>query len=474
MLYSKEEILTMYFNTVDFGSNAFGIKTACHTYFNTTPDKITVEQAATLIGLLKATTYYNPKINPKNSLSRRNVVLGKLYEHHVLNKHQLDSIRKLPTILKFKQENYYTGPALYFREAIANELKEWCKENNTDLYGDGLKIYTTLDSRMQQYAEEAVSRQMREIQKRFDAHWGTQAPWRDRNGEEIPRFIEELAERHRPTSICPINTATRLIPSIPNSPATSLIVARSSTMTSDKNDTLFSTMDSIRYMERFMHCGFVAIAPHTGEVKAWVGDINFQSWKYDKVLSKRQPGSTFKLFVYTEAMNQGLSPCDLRVDENIPWEVEENGEKKLWMPHNANGGATLDTMSLKMAFAQSVNTIAANIAHEVGIHQIATTAHRMGIQTKLEETPALSLGASDVSLLELVSTYGTVVNDGEAIQPILITRVENKDGKVIYQKEAENDPGHSLRQCLSYATDVKRWTDLPERNFTSALAFPYL
>lgn len=143
-----------------------------------------------------------------------------------------------------------------------------------------------------------------------------------------------------------------------------------------QKDTTFSTMDSIRYMERFMHCGFVAIAPHTGEVKAWVGDINFQSWKYDKVLSKRQPGSTFKLFVYTEAMNQGLSPCDLRVDKNIPWEVEENGEKKLWMPHNANGGATLDTMSLKMAFAQSVNTIAANVAHEVGIHQIATTARK--------------------------------------------------------------------------------------------------
>lgn len=161
-------------------------------------------------------------------------------------------------------------------------------------------------------------------------------------------------------------------------------------------------------------------------------------------MSKRQPGSTFKLFVYTEAMNQGLSPCDLRVDENIPWEVEENGEKKLWMPHNANGGATLDTMSLKMAFAQSVNTIAANIAHEVGIHQIATTAHRMGIQTKLEETPALSLGASDVSLLELVSAYGTVVNDGEAIQPILITRV--KDGKVIYQKEAETT------QAIPYAS----------------------
>lgn len=444
MLYSKEEILTMYLNTVDFGSNAFGIKTACHTYFSTTPDKITVEQAATLIGLLKATTYYNPKINPKNSLSRRNVVLGKLYEHHVLNKHQLDSIRKLPTILKFKQESYNTGLALYFREAIANELKEWCKENNTDLYSDGLKIYTTLDSRMQQYAEEAVNRQMREVQKRFDAHWGTQVPWRDRNGEEIPRFIEELAEKtpayqdlsHK------YGHQTDSITYYLNQPHRCKVFDYDH----GQKDTLLSTMDSIRYMERFMHCGFVAIAPHTGEVKAWVGDINFQSWKYDKVLSKRQPGSTFKLFVYTEAMNQGLSPCDLRVDENIPWEVEENGEKKLWMPHNANGGATLDTMSLKMAFAQSVNTIAANIAHEVGIHQIATTAHRMGIQTKLEETPALSLGASDVSLLELVSAYGTVVNDGEAIQPILITRVENKDGKVIYQKEVETT------QAIPYAS----------------------
>lgn len=435
MLYSKEEILTMYFNTVDFGSNAFGIKTACHTYFNTTPDKITVEQAATLIGLLKATTYYNPKINPKNSLSRRNVVLGKLYEHHVLNKQQLDSIRKLPTILKFKQESYNTGLALYFREAIANELKEWCKENNTDLYGDGLKIYTTLDSRMQQYAEEAVSRQMREVQKRFDAHWGTQAPWRDRNGEEIPRFIEELAEKTPAYQYLShkYGNQTDSITYYLNQPHRCKVFDYAL----GQKDTLLSTMDSIRYMERFMHCGFVAIAPHTGEVKAWVGDINFQSWKYDKVLSKRQPGSTFKLFVYAEAMNQGLSPCDLRVDENIPWEVEENGEKKLWMPHNANGGATLDTMSLKMAFAQSVNTIAANIAHEVGIHQIATTAHRMGIQTELEETPALSLGASDVSLLELVSAYGTVVNDGKAIHPILITRVENKDGKVIYQNEAE-------------------------------------
>lgn len=431
MLYSKEEILTMYFNTVDFGSNAFGIKTACHTYFNTTPDKITVEQAATLIGLLKATTYYNPRIHPENSLARRNVVLGKLYEHHFLNHSQLDSIRKLPTILQFKQENHYTGNALYFREAVAASLKNWCKENNIDLYSDGLKIYTTIDSRMQQYAEEAVNKQMNDIQVKFDRHWGNQNPWRDRNGTEIPNFIEDLAKR---TPDYPYLTQK-----YSNHPDSVLYYlskphrCKVFTYRQSIKDTTFSTLDSIRYMERFMHCGFVAIAPHTGEIKAWVGDIDFQTWKYDKVLSKRQPGSTFKLFVYTEAMNQGLSPCDLRVDENQPWEVIDHGEKKIWMPHNANGGATLDTMSLKMAFAQSVNTIAANVAREVGIDRIARTAKAMGIQTPLEETPALSLGASDVSLLELVSAYGTIVNDGTAIEPIMVTCIKDKTGKVIYE-----------------------------------------
>ena len=435
MLYSKEEILTMYFNTVDFGSNAFGIKTACDTYFSTSPKDVTIEEAATLIGLLKATTYYNPRINPKNSLARRNVVLGKLREHRMINRAQYDSLKALPITLKFRQLDYNTGTALYFREAVADELRDWCKENHIDLYGDGLKIYTTLDSRMQQYAEEAVNRQMRDVQERFDQHWGTQAPWRDRNGEEIPNFIEDLARR---------TTAYRYLSKRfagqPDSVDYYLNKPHRCKVFDYKlgqKDTTFSTMDSIRYMVRFMHCSFVAIQPHTGEVKAWVGDIDFRSWKYDKVLSKRQPGSTFKLFVYAEAMNQGISPCDLRVDQNIPWEVtDEKGEKKMWMPHNANGWATLDTMSLKVAFARSVNTIAANLAHEVGISKIAATAKAMGITTPLKETPALSLGASDVSLLELVSAYGTVMNDGEAIAPVLVTKVEDKNGKVIYQNKS--------------------------------------
>ena len=445
MMYSKEEILTMYFNTVDFGSNTFGIKTACKTYFDTTPDKVTVEQAATLVGLLKATTYYNPRSHPKNSLARRNVVLNNLYVHHTLirSKHQLDSLQAIPITLKFNQETYDTGDALYFREAVAADLRDWCKANGVNLYGDGLKIYTTVDSRMQRYAEEAVDKQMRQVQKKFNAHWAGQAPWRDKTGAEIPNFIEDLAKRTSHYAYLSARYKGQ-----PDSVGYYLnLPHRCKVFDYDlgQRDTTLSTMDSIRYMEHFMHCGFVAIDPHSGQVKAWVGDINFRSWKYDKVLSKRQPGSTFKLFVYAEAMNQGLSPCDTRVDVNEPWEVEEKGEKKIWLPHNANGGATLDTMSLKVAFARSINIIAANVAHEVGIPAIARTAHAMGIKTPLKETPSLSLGASDVSLLELVSAYGTAVNDGKAIPPVLVTRIE-KEGKIVYQSKPEET------QAIPYAS----------------------
>lgn len=442
MFYSKEEILKMYFNTVDFGSNTYGIKTACKSYFNTTPKQITYEQAATLVGLLKATTTYNPRINPKNSLKRRNIVLENLYTHHVLTRAAYDSIRQLPIHLNYGSDNEKGEQVMYFREAVANSLDQWCKENEIDLYADGLKIYTTLDSRMQRYAEEAMDKQMRVIQRNFNNHWGRENPWRDRNHQEIPNFIEDLAKRSVAYKQLKekFGDSTDSINYYLNKPH------RLKVFDYDlgTRDTTISTLDSIRYMERFMHGSFVAIEPQTGHVKAWVGDINYNSWKYDKVLSKRQPGSTFKLFVYTEAMNQGLSPCDMRVDRAQSWEVIEKGEKVMWNPHNANGGATSDTMSLKCAFAQSVNTIAVDVAREVGIHKIAETAHKMGIQTPLEETPALSLGASDVCLLELVNAYGTVINEGKMNDPILVTRIEDRNGKILY----ENNP--KQQQAIPY------------------------
>lgn len=436
MFYSKEEILTMYLNTVDFGSNAYGIKTACKTYFNNRPSDLTVEQSATLVGLLKATTTYNPRVNPKNSLRRRNVVLENLLNHGILTKHQLDSILKIPIRLQYKLERNYDGNALYFREAVAAYLEEWCKENDVDLYSDGLKIYTTVDTRMQKYAEEAVDKQMRIVQNSFNSHWGKQNPWRDKNGQEIPSFIEDLAKRSSMWK----GLSSRF-PEEPDSVDYYMNLPHPITVydyKEGKKTIVMSTMDSIRYMERFMHCGFVALEPQTGFVKAWVGDINFNFWKYDKVLSKRQPGSTFKLFVYTEAINKGIGPCDYRVDQHITWDVMEKGQPKVWIPRNANGNYSGQNLTLKAAFARSINTVAVSLAKEVGIKDIIKTATAMGIKTPLHEIPSVCLGSSDVSLLELVNSYCTVINDGLAHDPVLITKIEDKDGKVIFELKNED------------------------------------
>ncbi|HET9569994.1 MAG TPA: transglycosylase domain-containing protein [Bacteroidales bacterium] len=431
MFYSKEDILTMYLNTVDFGSNAYGIKTACKTYFNNKPTDLTIEQAATLVGMLKATTTYNPRINPKNSLKRRNVVLENLWEHKIISKRQLDSLKLIPIRLQYKLERSYDGNALYFREAVAAHLEQWCKENEVDLYSDGLKIYTTIDTRMQKYAEESVDKQMRIVQNAFNSHWGKENPWQDENHKEIVGFIEDLAKR-----TAAWKGLTRMYPD--NLDSVEYYMNKPHPITvfdykEGKKVIVMSTMDSIRYMEKFMHCGFVAMEPQTGFVKAWVGDINFNFWKYDKVLSQRQPGSTFKLFVYTEAMNKGLSPCDLRDDKYITWDVMEKGQPKVWSPHNANGNFSGQTLTLKAAFARSINSIAVAIAKEVGIHDIVATAAAMGIKTPLHEIPSVSLGSSDVSLLELVNAYSTVINDGMTHDPVLVTKIEDRDGKVIFE-----------------------------------------
>lgn len=434
MHYSKEEILTMYLNTVDFGSNAYGIKTAAKTYFNTTPAELKTEEGAVLVGLLKATTYYNPHINPENSRERRNVVIRNLYTHGVISRAEYDSLCRLPLKLNYNVIRNYDGSALYFREAVAAELREWCQEKDIDLYADGLKIYTTLDSRMQQYAEAAVRKQMRTVQRNFNAHWGKVNPWQDEQHREIPGFIENLA---RKTSY--YKSLQARFPDRPDSVDYYMNLPHKVKVFDYEKGSVeleMSTMDSIRYMERFMHCGFVALEPGSGHVKAWVGDISFTHWKYDKVTARRQPGSTFKLFVYTTAMNQGYSPCETRFDQYAAYEAtDEQGNPVLWAPHNADGVYSGAEMSLKTAFARSINTIAVSLAQEVGIANVARTAHAMGIHTPLNETPALALGASDVSLLELVNAYCTVVNNGLTHDPILVTRIEDRDGNLIYEKE---------------------------------------
>ncbi len=449
-VYSKKEILTMYANTVDFGSNAYGIKTAAKTYFNVSPKELTTEQAAVLVGMLKATTYYNPKSNPENALARRNTVLNNMVTHGDLSRVEFDSLKNIPITLDFKVEENYDGQAKYFREAIADYLKDWCKENGYDLYSSGLKIYTTIDTRMQKYAEEAAMKQMKQVQRNFDNHWSIyrkesknwlrQEPWVDENGQPIPNFIQQIAERQP--------FYKDLLAKFPNNPDSvnyyykewvhpvKVFDYEKGTITKD-----MTSEDSIKYMTTFMHCAMLAMEPQTGAVKAWVGDIDFGTWKYDKVTAMRQPGSTFKLFVYTEAMNQGLTPCDKRRDEYISMQVYDKVQKKevTWTPSNANGSFSGDSMPLKSAFAKSINSVAVRLGQEMGIKRIIETAQKMGIKSPLDETPSLALGSSDVNLLELVNAYCTVADDGKHHEPVLVTRIVDRDGNEVYTGPTTNE-----------------------------------
>ena len=437
-IYTKKEIITMYANTVDFGSNAFGIKTAAKTYFNKSPKDLTTDEAAILVGMLKATTYYNPRSHAENSLKRRNVVLGMMLKHGNITSEAYDTLCAKPIKLDFRVEENYDGQATYFRNAIADYLKDWCKDNGYDLYSSGLKIYTTLDTRMQKYAEAAANKQMRIIQRNFNNHWGKQEPWQDENHRVIPGFIEGIAKRQ------PYYKA--LAHKYDNNPdSISYYLNKPHKVKlfdyeKGEIEAEMSTLDSIRYMVHFMHCAMVAMEPQTGAVKAWVGDIDFKHWKYDKATAMRQPGSTFKLFVYTEAMNQGLCPCDKRRDEYFSMEVYDakKGEMTRWTPSNANGYFTGDSMPLKTAFARSINSVAVRLGQEMGIKRIIETAKKMGIKSKLDDAPSLALGSSDVNLVEMVNAYCTVADNGRHHEPVLVTHILDKDGNEVYSAEDES------------------------------------
>ncbi len=449
-VFNKKEILTMYANTVDFGSNAYGIKTAAKTYFDTTPDSLTTQDAAVLVGMLKATTLYNPKSNPERSLSRRNTVLNNMRTHNDLSAAACDSLKKLPITLHYKMEENYDGQALYFREAISDELKDWCEENHYDLYSSGLKIYTTLDSKMQKYAEEAAKKQMEIVQKNFNNHWSIyrsqdtnwlrQEPWQDENHKVIPNFVQNIAERQ------PFYKALEArFPNNPDSVAYYYKEWKHPVKVFDYDKGTITKMmtseDSIKYMVTFMHCAMVAMEPQTGAVKAWVGDIDFKTWKYDKVTAQRQPGSTFKLFVYTEAMNEGLTPCDKRRDEYISLQVYDKRKHEMttWTPSNANGSFSGDSIPLKSAFAKSINSVAVRLGQELGIKNIIETAKKMGIESPLDEEPSLALGSSDINLLELADAYCTVANNGQHHRPVLVTRIVDSNGNEVYTDQSTSE-----------------------------------
>ena len=297
--FTKEEIITMYLNTVDYGNNAYGINTAARSYFSKSPDSLSVQEAAVLVGLQKATTTYNPIRNPDRSLERRNVVLGRMANFNYLTQAEADSISQLPIELSVKFETPYDGNANYFKNAVVDYVKKWGEENGYDLYTDGLKIYTTIDSRMQEHAEKALETKMRDLQKTFEQHWGRENPWRDEDGKEIPNFLEDVIQR--------TGRYKALAAKFPNQPdSVSFYLNKKDTMTvydwksGGAMVRVWSSMDSLEYYKRIMRAGMMAMEPQTGYIKAWVGGLDYNFFKYDHVKQgKRQPGSTFKPFVYT-------------------------------------------------------------------------------------------------------------------------------------------------------------------------------
>ncbi|HEX6223068.1 MAG TPA: transglycosylase domain-containing protein [Chryseolinea sp.] len=426
--FTKEEIMTMYLNTSAFGSNAYGIKVASETYFKKQPKALNIQEAAVLVGMLQNPSLYHPRWRPKNSLKKRNEVLYKAYSHGYIKSEQTyDSLASLPIELKYSVQNQNAGDAAYFRTAIERELLRWCRERGLDLYEAGLKIYTTVDSRMQRYAVQAVAESMSAQQKIFDAHWKNRNPWIGDRGEEIKGFLESRIKQ--------TDAYRQLINKYgPDSDSVEIMlnVKRPMTVFSWKGDrdTLFSSMDSLRYYKRFLQTGFMSMDAQTGAIKAWVGGISHRYFKYDHVRQgTRQPGSTFKPFVYGTAIEAGYSPCYSLQDVSPTFNLPGGGT---WTPANAGGDrGTGETLTLRKALAQSKNSITAQVLKLVGAENVVGFARRAGIRSKLDAVPALCLGVNDVSLFELLGAYNTFVNLGIHIQPFYITRIEDKNGNVL-------------------------------------------
>jgi penicillin-binding protein 1A len=432
--YTKDEILTMYLNTSDFGSNAFGIKTAAKTFFNKDTRDLNILESATLVGLLKAPSYYSPVYNAENSTRRRNTVMAQMKKIDLISQVQFDSLSATPMELEYRVESHNEGLATYFREVVKADLLQWTKENlqpdgsNYDLFGDGLKIYTTIDSRLQKYAEEAVQEHMSELQKKFEEEMGDRDPWIDSRRRVIPNFIENAVKRTQAYR----NLKARYGDNTDSIEYKLNEKKKMKVFSYEGNiDTLMSTMDSMRYYKKFLQTGFVSMDPHSGHIKAWVGGTNHSHFKYDHVKQgKRQPGSTFKPFVYAAAIENGYGPCYTVIDQPVEINVPD---QPTWRPNNADGEFTYERMTIRSAMSQSVNSITAYMMKKLSPEVVVETAKRIGITSELEAVPALALGTVDVSIMEMVGAFSTFVNKGEHITPIYIDRIEDKNGNVLHQ-----------------------------------------
>jgi len=423
--YSKNDIITMYLNTVSFGNNAYGIKTASRVYFDKEAKELTNTDAALLVGMLKGTTLYNPTKNPDKALERRNVVLSQMNKYKYLSNDSLALLTKEPIKLKEgKMEDGSDGDS-YLRAAVSKYLEKWCTKNGYDLYEDGLKIYTTIDSKLQKYAEEAVQEQMKTLQRRFYNVWGNEDPWYDSEKQKVD--YPDRAMKNLPI----YSLLQKKFPNQPDSVMAYFNKKKKMQIFTYKGDrdTLFSTLDSIRYYGKILNTGMMTMEPSSGKIKVWVGGIDHKFFKYDHVnQSKRQAGSTFKPFAYLTALEQGMNPCDKFTDKPVKIAY---GADKYWEPKNASYSCSYRQMSLRLAMAKSVNTITAQVTEKVGWDNVVKYAHQCGIDSHLESVPSVSLGSNDVTVYEMVKAYSTFLNKGLKTEPILVEKITDQDDNVI-------------------------------------------
>ena len=436
--YTKEEVLTMYFNTLAFGGNAYGIQSAAKTFFNKLPAELNYQESAVLVGLINAPTRYSPVANPERSLVKRNEILYNLYQNEHISLQEYDSLKTLPIELKYRVDNHNEGLATYFRTVVRNYLLSWCAEKGYDLFQDGLKIYTTINSRMQEHAEESVTEHMAMLQKRFINHLQGRKPWINDEGKEIEGFIEEQIKKIESYSLLKQQYGE-------DSKKMRMHLYKKKRMKvfdwEDKNfekDTIMSLVDSLIYYKHFLQAGFMAMDPHEGFIKAWVGGINHKYFKFDHVIQgKRQPGSTIKPFVYTAVIDNGYSPCFEVVDAPVTFHMPYQNPST-WTPKNSgtrdnpDGHPSGKKMTLRQAMARSVNSITAFWMKKLTPETVVEYIQRLGVKSPLLPVPSLCLGSGgDVSLYEMVGAYSTYVNLGTWIEPIFITRIEDEHGNVI-------------------------------------------
>ncbi|WP_262384041.1 transglycosylase domain-containing protein [Hymenobacter lutimineralis] len=434
--YTKEEILRLYLNTVDYGSQSYGIKVAAKTFFSTTPAGLQPEQAAMLIGAVNAPTTYNARFHPEAAKRRRNLVLERMHQAGYLSKDSVQLLQSRPIALQYQVEKHVDGPETYFRGAVSQFVNDWCKKNGYDLYRDGLKVYLTIDSRMQAHAEEAVHKRMKVLQRSFDNFWRNRDsnPWVDEDGNEIPNFIETQMKRTDAYKELVARYPGR--PDLVDSALHRKRPIKVFTWKGDGDTTLvMSPLDSLAYYKHFLHAGMMTMDPFTGQVKAWVGGLDYKFFKYDHVKQgKRQAGSTFKPFVYLTAIDNGYTPCDRIRDQRVTINYVEDGKPMEWKPDNVTREYTGSNMTLRHAMARSVNSVTAQLTELVGWENVAKYAHKVGIKSKLLPVPSIGLGsAGDVSVYEMVNAYGTFVNQGFRTEPMFITRIEDRNGNVIKQ-----------------------------------------